>query len=212
MKLSKMISGIFGVLAVIAAAVTVGVTVLALGAKPKLIAAPEEASARVLELMEAVSDGDYSRASHALLGNPSLGADRAPANEVGQLVWDAFVDSFTYTLNGDLYATDNGLAQNVTVSFLDLDSVTTGLQARAQELLDERVRTAETPWDVYTEKYEYREDVVMLVLHEAIEEAMEQRARTTSVDLTLNLVYQNEAWWVSPDSDLLNAISGNILY
>ena len=50
------------------------------------------------------------------------------------------------------------------------------------------------------------------VLLQAVEEALQTRAQTTAVELTLNLVYQDDHWWVFPANDLLNAISGNILY
>lgn len=212
MKLTKKISGLFGAAAAVIAVLTVGVTVIALHTGPKLVKAPKEASDSVLDLMEAVRGGDYTRAGGCLLGTPDLGVDRAPENEVGQLVWDAFTGSFSYSLKGELYATDKGLAQDVTVSFLQLDSVTTGLNDRAQELLAQRVAEAAKPQDVYDEVYGYRDEVVTAVLRQAVEEALQTRAQTATAELTLNLVYQDDRWWVEPDTALLNAISGNILY
>ena len=201
MKFLKVISGIFALGAVAAVVLTLGVTASALNSSPKILEVPADAAEKVVGLMDAVSDGDYARASGCLLGNPSLGVDREPDSDVGKAVWNAFTDSFTYTLEGDLYATDTGLAQNVRVSFLELDSITTGLNERAQELLKQRVEEADRLQDVYDE-----------VLLQAVEEALQTRAQTTAVELTLNLVYQDDHWWVSPANDLLNAISGNILY
>ena len=212
MKFLKVISGIFALGAVAAVVLTLGVTARALNSSPKILEVPADAAEKVVGLMDAVSDGDYARASGCLLGNPSLGVDREPDSDVGKAVWNAFTDSFTYTLEGDLYATDTGLAQNVRVSFLELDSITTGLNERAQELLKQRVEEADRLQDVYDETYGYRSEVINEVLLQDVEEALQTRAQTTAVELTLNLVYQDDHWWVSPANDLLNAISGNILY
>jgi len=57
-----------------------------------------------------------------------------------------------------------------------------------------------------------REDVVMDVLHDAAELAIKEDAKTITTDLTLKLAYQNEQWWIIADRDLLDAISGGILY
>lgn len=211
MKLMKTLSCVFALLAVIAVVAAVMITGRALDAKPQLLRTPPDAATKVSHLMEAVQAGDYDSVSAALLGKPSLGVDREPANAVGKLVWDAFTASFSYQLDGDFYATDDGLAQDVTVEYLEISSVMGNLQERAQALLAKRVEEAEDTWEIYDEKYDYREDVVMEVLQEAVQAALQEDARRVSVNLTLNLVYRNNAWWVVADNALLGAISGNVL-
>ena len=83
---------------------------------------------------------------------------------------------------------------------------------RSEALLEQRVAEAEDPYDVYDENLQYREDVVMEVLYAAAEDALAEDATTTTVDLTVNMVYQNEIWWIIADTNLLDAISGGILY
>ena len=36
--------------------------------------------------------------------------------------------------------------------------------------------------------------------------------RVMTTELTLNLSFQNEQWWIAADRELLDAISGGILY
>lgn len=202
---------IYAVLAVLTVILAVIVTVAGLQAEPVLLSAPAEAAQRVEQLLGAVSAGDYDTISACLLGHPALGVDRVPENPVGRQVWDAFTRSFRYTLLGDLYASPDGLSQAVSVEFLDIGSVTTGLNARTLELVNERVQAAEHTRDVYDENNEIREELLMEILSQAVSEAMAQRAKTVTVQLTLNLVHQDNNWWIAADSALLSAISGNTL-
>ena len=71
---------------------------------------------------------------------------------------------------------------------------------------------AENLEDVYDEKLQYREDFVMDVLYDAAEMALKEDAKMITTELTLNLSYQNEQWWIAADRELLDAISGGILY
>ena len=66
--------------------------------------------------------------------------------------------------------------------------------------------------DVYDENLQYREDFVMSVLYDAAEAALKEDAKTMTMELTINMVYQNETWWIIADRNLLDAISGGILY
>jgi hypothetical protein len=182
------------------------------GEKPILLAQPEAAIQQVTGMMEAVCDGDYDKASTYLLGTPSLGVAEPPENPLGILLWDAFLDSTEFSLVGDCYTTDVGLAQNISFTYLDSASVTVNLQDRAQELLNQRVEEAEDVSEIYDENNEYRESVVMEALEEAVQAALQEDAETVTVSLTVNLKYQNGAWWVVVDNALLDAFSGGMGY
>ena len=95
---------------------------------------------------------------------------------------------------------------------MDVTSVTAVLKDRSQALLEQRVEEAEDLEDVYDENLQYREDFVMDVLYDAAVMALKEDAKTITAELTLNLSYQNEQWWIAADRELLDAISGGILY
>lgn len=211
MKFSKFAAVLLGLLGIAIAVFTVKLGVWALDAEPQLVQVPASAQARAEALMEAVCSGDFAAAQEMLQGKPSLGADRSAGDTAGELVWEAFVDSLSYEFTGECYATDSGIAWGARVTALDITSVTQVLRDRSQELLAQRVEEAEDITDIYDENNDYREEIVMEVLLDSIAIALEQDARYITKDITLKLVYQQGQWWVVPESELLEAISGGIL-
>lgn len=210
MKKIPFASCIFALLAAVLGACTLYLTVQNLNTPPVLVRAPEDASQRVETLMEAVCAGDYAGAQAVLYGTPDLGADRAPADPVGQLIWEAFVESTSCTLSGECYVARSGLAQDVQWRSLELASVTENLGQRAQVLLEQRVEAAADTSEIYDEENNYREDFVMEVLYEAALQAIEEDARYTEKTITLHLTYAQGQWWVMPEQELLSAVSGGI--
>lgn len=211
MKLSRIIGGLFGVAGVCAAVLSITLAFQKMDASPVLVEQPETAREQVEVLMEAVSNNDYVTASTVIQGNPVFGADREPADAVSGLIWDAFVESVSYELVGELYATDSGVAQNITVTALDMGSVTANLKERSEKLLEQRVAAAEDPDEVYDENNEYREDFVMQVLYDATVQALNQDAKTVTSDVTINMIFEDGQWWIVSDSALLSAITGGVL-
>lgn len=212
MKIRNIISALFAGVAVCAAAAAVCLSFTSLDADPVLTSPPAEAQNRVLEFMDAVCDGDYDQVSEYIAGTPNLGLDRDAADEVGELLWESYTDSLTYSVMGSCYATDTGIAQKVSLTGLDITSVTAVLRDRSQALLEQRVAEAEDANDVYDENNDYREDFVMEVLYDAAEQALKDDAQKLTVEFTINMVYQNDQWMVVADNELLDAISGDILY
>ena len=210
--IKKLLSLIFAVVGIAAAAAAVYLGMSYKDADPVLLAPPEEAKLQVVGLMDAVCEGDYATATTYLQGQPDLGVDREASDAVGVLIWDAFCDSMSYELVGDCYGTEEGLAQNVKVSCMDITSVTAVLKERSLAMLEKRVDEAEDLDEVYDENLQYREDFVMDVLYEAAEVALKEDAATMTMDLTVNMTYQNDTWWIIADRNLLDAISGGILY
>lgn len=209
MKISKLFSGIFAVLAALIAVAAIVISFASLSSTPVLLRASEEALDTVDVMMNAVCEGNYNEAGAMMYGMPDLGVHEA-ADEVGQLVWDSFVSSISYELVGGFHATDSGLAQNVRITSLDMKSIAKSLGNYAQTLLPQRVEEAEDISLVYDEENNYREEFVMSVLLEATAMALEKDAAYNEQEITLSLVYRYGQWWVIPEQPLLSAISGGI--
>ena len=211
----KWIAKLFGLVFILAGVVVAGFTVETaknnLDSIPVLLTPAKEAEAQAEALMEAVARGDYNTAGTLILGNPKLGVDRDPADTVGIMIWDAFVESYSYEMVGESYATDSGIAQNVKVSYLKISSVTKNLRERSQTLLEERVAAAEDVSEIYDENNEYKESFVMEVLKDATQDALAEDAEMTTAEFTINLVYRNGNWMIVSDNTLLAAISGEIV-
>ena len=212
MILKKILGVILVLVGLIAAASGIFMSFTAMNAEPVLVAEPVEATQKVAELMDAVVACDYEKASSLIYGNPALGLDREPADQVGVLLWNAFSKSQSYELKGGCTASNSGLAQQVVFTYLDMDSVTAKLGDQSQALLMERIEAAENIDEIYDSNNEYREDVVMEVLEDAVAEALKKDAQNVSVELTVNLVFRDGQWWIVADTALLNAISGGVLY
>lgn len=212
MKLRNLFSFLLAVIGIAIASAAVCLSLQYKDAMPVLLTPPDVARSKVIMLMNAVSDGNYEEASQSIYGTPSLGVDREAADEVGVLIWDAFSSSVSYELVGECYTTEQGLAQNIAVTCLDVTSVTENLRQRSQTMLEQRVEEAKDVSEIYDENNEYREDFVMGVLYDAAVDALEEDARKMTMELTVNLSYQDGKWWVIADEALLNAISGGILY
>lgn len=210
--IKKVLSVVFAIVGIAAAAAAVYLGLSNRDTDPVLLAPPEAAKQQVEGLMDAVCAGDYTAASAYLQGQPNLGVDREATDEVGVLIWNAFCDSMSYELVGECYATEAGLAQNVKLSYMDITSVTAVLKERSQALLEQRVAEAENLNDVYDENLQYRESFVMDVLYDAAAAALEEDAATMTAELTVNMIYQDGTWWIIADKELLDAISGGILY
>lgn len=211
MRISKFFSAIFGMLGVAAAAACVALSFLYMNAGPVLVEAPAEARDQVVELMDAVCGNDFNAVSQLVHGTPDFGVDREPEDAVGSLIWNAFVESVHYELDGEMYATDSGVAQNITITALDMASVTANLKDRSAALLEKRVAEAEDTSEVYDENNDYRESFVMETLYDAAVQALEEDAQAVTQSVTVNLLYENGRWWVVSDPQLLSAISGGVL-
>ena len=206
MKRTGVGSYLFGCLALLLAAAVVGITVHFRDAGPVLLDVPREAAGRVEQLMDAVCDGDFQEAEKLLYGGPDLGADGFPDDPVAAMIWQAYLETLDYRLEGELYVTRSGLAQDVKLISMELDTVTRNLADRARMLLEQRTETAENVSDLYDENNEYREDVIGKILEEAALQALEEDRLYTYDIITLPLVYSDGQWWVEAAEG-----SGNIL-
>jgi hypothetical protein len=215
MKAMKILAGFlaaaFAVLGIATAALGIYVSFQSIGVEPVLLETPEAAINQVTVMLDKVQQGDFNGAGAMMQGSPDLGVDRDASDAVGVLIWEAFVDSFTYELVGDCYATDSGVAQDLRITCLEISSVTVSLRERSQSKLEQRVAEAEDISEVYDEENNYREDVVMAVLYEAAQDALAQDAKTVTYELTVNLIHDEDQWRIIPDDALLKAISGGIL-
>ena len=202
MKVKKFFAWLFGLLGVALMAGTFFLCLTSLDAQPKLVQIPVQARQCTEDLMDALCGGDYAAAQALLVGNPDLGLDREPENEVAALVWQAFEDSLTYEFDGDCYATENGLARNVKINGLHLLSVQAVLKDHVAQLLDPEMADEN---GIYSEEYKQQ------VLREAAEKAVEEDGILVTYDVTLQLVYRDSQWQVSADQTLLAAISGGLM-
>ena len=178
------------------------------GAPPVLLDPPRQAREQAEGLMDALCQGDFELAETMLYGSWELGLDREPADPVGKILWNAYLDSLDYRLCGELYAAETGLFQDAELLTLDLSSVTANLSRRCQQLLQQAVAEAEDVSQLYDEKNNYREELVMQILETAAGQALREDGNYITHTLSLHLCYSDGRWLVAADPALLDAIGG----
>lgn len=211
MKISKFFSGLFGLVGICVAISALWLSVHAMDAAPAIIETPESALAQVESMMDSFCDGDYAGASTFLYGNPSLGVDREAEDEVGALIWAAFETSMSYELVGECYATNEGLAQNIRVTTLDISAVTANIEEHARVNIETRAAAAEDYDAVFDENDEYRPEFIQEVLRDTTLQALEAVDAQITTEVTLHLIWSDGQWWVVSNDALVKAVSGGIV-
>lgn len=210
MKKRRIISNLLTALGLAAAVGTIWIVALALRAEPVMLLQPDGAADRAGDLMHAVCTGDYETASGMLYGRPSMGTCPEDSSPSVNLLWAAFQDSLEFDFAGDCYATDTGLAIDVNIRSLNILSVMEGLDSRAEILLNQRIAAAESSAEIYDEDHNFRAELIEEVLQEATQQALEENKQYQTQTIPLHLVYDGGQWWVMPDSDLMNVLSGSV--
>lgn len=208
MKKNRTFAIVSGVLGLALAAAIVYGAFSSRQAGPRLFSVPEEAQQRAVALMEAACAGDLQTVGNMMQGQPDLGQIPEDASVAASMIWDAFVESLEYDFPGGFYASERGLAIDVHVRSLDISSVTGGVKKRVENLLNRRVEAAEDISEIYDEKNNYREDLILAVLQEATTIALKRDARYQETTIPIYLVFEQSQWWVQPSQELLNVLSG----
>lgn len=210
MKIAKVFAVVSGALGTLLMAGAVVFCLFSLDAPVKMLEYPQEAMDRAGELAQAIETGDFAGAARVMYGQPDLGVDGEPEDEVGKLVWTAFLDSLSCEIQGECYASDAGIACDAVVRSLDISTVMEKLTERTHDLLTQRIEQATDMDELYDEENNFRQELIDQVLREAVEQAIREDGQVVSRDVTMVLVCQDGQWWVVPDRALLQAISGGL--
>ena len=210
MAMKRIVSGICAFLACVFAAAAIAAAVFCREKTPALIQPSQEAVRHAERFMEAVCNGEFDLAQTMIQGQPDLGTGKELSSAAGQRIWDAYVQSLDYELVGGLYATQTGLVQNVKIIGLELSTATEEVGQRARMLLNAAVDAAKDVTELYDAQNNYREDLVMDLLDQAVRAALEEDVRYGYQVIPLQLVYEDGSWWVAGDRNLFSAISGGL--
>ena len=214
MKMKKLLGSLLAVVGLCIAITTVFVAFGNLETPSVLVTQDEAARVRITAMMDAFCRGDYTAAQTMLQGKTDLGLDREPADEVGKVVWEAFCSSMTYRLVGDCYASDQGLAQDIVITTMDIDAVMDYVEANSKIVFEQRVNDFISSGgdrdELYDEENKYRTEFVMAVVCDVAREAVANNTATCQSAVTLHLVWEDGQWFIEPSEALVEAISGGV--
>ena len=208
MKIARFFSVIFAVFGFLLLFGSIGLCFMSLDAPVRIRELPREAVAVSEGFAQALNDGDLSGAAQYVYGQPDLGAEGTPADPETAAVWNAFLDSISVSYTGQCQAGESGLYRTASVTVLDIAAVTEKLPERAQALVNQKIASAEDLTEIYDESGNFREELVPQILQQAVQQALEQDAKTLTRETTVKLINRDGKWWVVPDAALLQAISG----
>ena len=179
------------------------------GKSPVLLKTDQGAQDRCRDFAQCLREEDFEGLSKTLLGTPQI--TRYDGEEaLAARIWQAYVSSMDCTLEGGLYGTGQGLAQNITLEALDLEDLGARLEEKVPLLLEARMEEARDIAELYDGRNGYRQEVIDQVLLQALDEVLSQNPQTRETTLTLRLCRSRGQWLIQPEGDLIRFLSGNI--
>lgn len=201
--MKKLFSSLFAVVGTLLMAGTAVLCLLSLNAKPHVLTFPQEAGMQAQTFAEAISKGDLESAGKCMYGQPELTADADWQTAEKMQIWDAYVESLSCTPVQDPKAENDGISWQVQIKMLDISALMESWQQQTEAILASQLGSEE-------EGEEPSEEAVSAALSQGLEKALAGERKTLTREVTLNLVYRENQWWVSPDTALLQLLSGRV--
>ncbi len=201
--------GLFALLGFLFLASAALLSVTSRKASVRLFYPSDEATVLTQTFMESVSTGDLESAASLFLGQPQLDADDQHSSPLSAVLWEAFTDSISYEFQGGLSVSGSGCSREVCVTALDIPAVMALLREQAPALLNQAAAASQRE-QIVDEAGSYREDFVMDVLCKGAETILKGQTPVVSRTYSLELVSQDGRWWILPQKDLTDLLSGSI--
>lgn len=208
-KTQRIFAALCGAAALVLGGFGIRLGLTAPGKSPVLLSIDQGAQARCRDFAQCLRQGDFDGLSQTLLGTPQI-TQYSGEEALSKRIWQAYVSSMDCALEGGLYGTDQGLAQNITLEALDLGDLGARLEEKVPLLLEARMEEARDIQELYDGQNGYRQEVIDQVLLQALDEVLSQNPQTRETTLTLRLCRSRGQWLIQPEGDLIRFLSGNI--
>ena len=208
-KTQRIFAALCGAAALVLGGFGIWLGVTSPGKSPVLLKTDQGAQDRCRDFAQCLREEDFEGLSQTLLGTPQI-TQYSGEEALAQRIWQAYVSSMDCTLEGGLYGTDQGLAQNITLEALDLEDLGARLEEKVPLLLEARMEEARDIQELYDSRNGYRQEVIDQVLLQALDEVLSQNPQTRETTLTLRLCRSRGQWLIQPEGDLIRFLSGNI--
>ena len=206
-KTQRIFAALCGAAALVLGGFGIRLGLTAPGKSPVLLSTDQGAQDRCRDFAQCLRQGDFDGLSQTLLGTPQI-TQYDGEEALSKRIWQAYVSSMDCALEGGLYGTDQGLAQNITLEALDLEDLGKQLEKKVPLLLEARMEQARDIQELYDGQNGYRQEVIDQVLLQALDEVLSQNPQTRETTLTLRLC--RGQWLIQPEGDLIRFLSGNI--
>ena len=181
----------------------------AMSAEPDILESPAPATATAQQWLDAVCRGDDDAASALLYGTPGFGTAPDNASPAAQQLWQAYRGSLEYSFAGECYATNSGVAVDVTLHCLDIPTLLDSLENRVQTLLEQKMDSAKGSDLLFDEDGNLKTEEAEDILSDALLLALGRQMPLQEQAVTLSLIFEQGSWWVLPEADALSILSGS---
>lgn len=198
MKVAKFFALLFALCGIV---LMLGTTVLAFACLDRpvhILENPDNALRCSEELQQHLNSGDLAAAAGLMYGQPSFTEEMAPQDAYTAMIWEAFCDSISFTYTGNLYLLDAELARDGVVTVMDVAAVMDEVQAKAQALLIQQTAADGAADKTVTEQ----------MIRQVLQQVLEGDPACISRNVTIRVIRRNDGWWILPDQEFLQAITG----
>lgn len=209
MKIARFFAAIFAVIGMLLMVGTAGLCFAGVNANVRVLETPKEAIACADALVRALDEGDLSAAAQLMYGQPDLGVKEEPSDPVSEQLWEKYREEMACASANKLYLKGSDFMRDVTITVLDVSSITGSVLARAKVLLEQQVAAATDMNQLYDAENNFRTELVDQVMQQALEQAIREDGRTITVAGSVKVINRDGQWWAVPDQALLNALNTN---
>ena len=210
MKIGSLILAILLTLLTLAfAAGTIFLFSYASGAQPQIVESNTSPEDVVNAYFSHLCAGEFAEANNYLSAEV-MTLDTASASDVGALLQNAMWEHFSYTCMAPAVVSGLEATQTVTVTYLDIPSLTALQRTHMRAALEQLAKTHENPDSLLDEEGYYNTEISMEALSIVTARLLEDPSRfLVTEELTLNLRYQNFKWKIETNDTLHKVLSGN---
>lgn len=188
------------------------VLVLTASAKPVIIGAVSDPDDTVEQFFDGLCAGEYEKCDQLLYGYSSLGLDSEPQTDIGAVLLDAVTDSLSWESRSE--CTVDGLEAEceVDITHIDTQALAEAVREQAGRKLELFASEAVSNDELYNEDGSYREDVIMRLLAQALDDTLASGTDyriTTSIRVSLH--YIGGQWRIELSDELIAAVTGNLV-
>lgn len=208
MKIARFFAGIFACLGMVLLLGSMGFFLWNRNAQVRILELPREAVAVSENFAQALNAGDLEAAAKLMYGQPDLGVGSLPETQEGALIWEAFCSSIAFEMADEWAVEQSTLVKTGSITTMDVHRVFAEMPQLVQSGMDQRIAAAEDLSDIYDEQNEFRAELVEAVLEEALQQALRQEDQPLTREVTMKLISRDGSWWVVPDQNLLQILTG----
>ncbi|NLC72165.1 MAG: hypothetical protein GX684_00105 [Ruminococcaceae bacterium] len=210
---AKKAGNFFAFIAVILALATIVLGILGMKTDPVIFNGSFEKEHIIEDFVDALVKKDYDKAESMLRSGETLGIKEKADTPVGELVLRANLSELKFETEGRPTVDSSAvITQKLNCTYLDVKKLMQDVGELAKSKLQKAVESAENMNEIYDSAGNYKEELVMKLLSDAVTELVGTGNYKISANISIGLVSVGGKWKVVPSEGLYNALFGGTIY